>query len=729
MTLFADEMIFFTFQWLSAGYTVLILRSFRYSYPMSLYNSTSVFSARKVRHQLSASGFALFAIIANLLNLVFYWFEGLYASAWMELAGIAVLFLCVWLNNHQQYKISKPLSLLIVNFQVAYLSAIQGVSGGAYLYLFPYILSLLFFLRLNKQKTGAIFPLGITILTLLALLLFAPYRAELEAPLQQQLNNHYYLNIIVTFLLTITFFLFAISFLRSKERKLTTAKKFRDTIFNTSSDAIIIINLQQDIIVDCNDKAMEMFGLHRLIDEKGTVSSWNFLREPLYRQIPDFSAVSSGADLFWQGDLEIRNAAGNMIHTLTSVVQFTHDGVPYRKISFLDITRQKEASMEILKARDAAEKALNVRTRFLSNMSHELRTPLNGIIGASGLVADQHPHLKQDDYFSIIRNASQHMLTLVNQVLDYSKLESDQFQLLKKPFLLRKTIEELIQSFRWDVEEKDLRIEYHISSGVPDTLMGDPLRLIQVLMNLLSNAIKFSAKGIIQVKVSLAATTSKSHVLLFEVADNGIGIAKGKEQSVFEGFVQADAETTRKYGGTGLGLTISRELVRRMNGDIAFRANEPVGTVFYFTLPFELSPQQAREAQLSEDEKIISLSGKKVLLVEDNPVNMLVAKKILEKWGAHVTEAIDGKKGWQAFSATPFDILLIDLEMPEMDGSELIREVRHINPHIPAIAFTAATYDNIFDDLSKKGFSAFVPKPFVPHKLNHTIARLLQNEA
>jgi signal transduction histidine kinase/CheY-like chemotaxis protein len=691
---------------------------------MSAESTTSVFSSKQFRASLSASGFALLAIVANLVNFVFYYVEGLYSSGWMELAGIGILLICVALNQKKYYTSSKILSLLIVNFQVVYLSAIQGISGGAYLYLFPYILSLLFFLRLNKKKRETLIPLAATILTLLAVVFLAPYQSELAPALQRQLNSHHYLNILISFILTIIFFVFAIGFLKSKERKVTAAKKFRDTIFNTSSDAIIIVDITRQVIVDCNNKAFEMFNFIEDASRKQAVVDWDFLKKTLYRDVPLLAAAQPAED-YWQGDLLIEKADGSQFYSLTNVVCFTYENTPYCKISFLDITLQKKASMEMMRARQAAEKALNVRTRFLSNMSHELRTPLNGIIGSTSLVEEQFPELGSDTYFKIIRTASQHMLTLVNQVLDYSKLESDQFQIVKKSFQLRKAVDELISSFKWDAETKDISISYNVAANVPDILLGDPLRLLQVLMNLVSNAVKFSSGGYIKLTVTADTVLSGMHFLQFELFDNGIGIAADKREAIFEGFVQADAETTRKYGGTGLGLTISRELVKRMGGTLSLRNNEPKGSVFFFSIPFALPGAGAEHAAGLQEEKILSLSGKKILVVEDNPINMLVAKKMLLKWGAEVHEAVDGKKGWQLFSEGSFDILLIDLEMPEMDGSELIRLVRNVNPKIPAIAFTAAAYDNIFDDLSRKGFSAFVPKPFIPYKLNNTIARLL----
>jgi signal transduction histidine kinase len=684
--------------------------------------TTSVISSPRPVNLMKASGFALLAVLANLVNAFFYFTEGLWPEVWMELTGIGILLICVLLNRFRLFTISKLLSLLIVNFQVAYLSTIQGVSGGAYLYLFPYILSLLFLLRLNKRRYEAFFPLALTILTLGYVLLFTPYRAAMTDLVAAKLNRHYSLNILLTFLLTVIFFILALRLLNIRQLRLTLAKKFRDNIFNTSSDAIIIIEMQSQQIVDCNTRAAQCFGFEIDVKTNRVLSDWHELKDILLKEAPLLQESNTTAQ--WQGDIHIALSGKTAFFALTRAIRFMYEGKTYVKISFLDITQQKEAAMEILRAKEAAEKALQVRTRFLSNMSHELRTPLNGIIGSASLVADEYPPLQENTFFNIIRTSSQHMLTLVNQVLDYSKLEAGQFQLVEKPFMLRQTLQELADSFKWDAQQKGIEVKLEVNDSVPDQLLGDPLRLLQVLMNLFSNAVKFSEAGMLELRVNNDSITGGRHFIRFEVLDNGIGIPADKRETIFEGFVQADAETTRKYGGTGLGLTISRELVKRMGGTLLVKNNEPGGAVFYFTIPFVYATGDTL-ATTGRENKFFDLSGKRILLVEDNPVNRLVAHKMLEKWHARIVEANDGRQGLEMFMQQPFDLLLIDLEMPEMDGNELITRVRQVNPDIPAIAFTAAAYDNIFEDLSSKGFSAFVPKPFVPYKLNHTMARLL----
>jgi signal transduction histidine kinase/CheY-like chemotaxis protein len=695
------------------------------SYPMSVDVTTLNKPATKPKFSLSANGFAIMAMLANAINCIFYFIEGMHQSAYAELVGIAVLSICVVLNLYRKFELSKSISLAIVNLQVMYLSSIQGVSGGAFLYLFPFILSLLFFQRLNSNRFEAAIPLIFTILNLAGVLLFSNYAVRIDNVPRQYIINHYYLNIFLSFILTIVFFIFAIAYLKGKEVKIIRAKKFRDNVFNTSAYAAIIINLDTEVIEDSNAAALSMFGFEQDAKSKFVTSDWTPLRKILYENINILSLKESNLK-FWKGDLFIESNTLQKFYAQTNAVVFYYEKQRYCKISFLDITEQKQAALEIVKAKEVAEKALHVRSRFLSNMSHELRTPLNGIIGSANLIVEQNESLSNNEYFGIIRNASQHMLTLVNQVLDYSKLETDEFQLSSKPFSLYKVIDELVNSFKWEAESKGLKLVCNIDETIPKFIVGDQLRLLQVCINLLSNAIKFSNDGVVKMVIGLMEQKDTTVQLQFSVADNGIGISPDQQKIIFDSFVQADTETTRKYGGTGLGLSISKKLVEKMDGQLFVKQNIPKGSMFVFQLPFQLPTNIAQlEKELAEKE-IQSLKGRKILLVEDNAINMMVAKKMLLKWGAAVTEATNGIIGWDLFSKNEYDILLIDLEMPEMDGKSLIKKIREVDATIPAIAFTAAAYDNIFDDLKAHGFSEFMPKPFVPQHLNYAIASLLK---
>jgi signal transduction histidine kinase/CheY-like chemotaxis protein len=688
---------------------------------MALSIENSEKQVKPFTYYLLLNGFALLAIAANIINMIFYAADGMYLSARVELMGIIVLVVCVVANLKKYFTLSKAVSLLIVNVQMLLLSFVQGISGGAYLYLFPYILSLIFFLNFSKRKTESVITLSITVTTMLAITFLAPYQSAVEPVDLLQSRPHYYVNIIITFLLTIVFFVFALGLLRRREKKTRLEKKFKETIFNTSLDAVIIIDMATNAIIDCNTRAVEMFALNWNEKSKLPATEWQHLKDILYRQVPILQSNNKTSN--WQGDLLLTQEDGKHFYTLTNALLFTHEDGKYCKINFLDITRQKQNELDVLLAKETAERALKVKSRFLSNMSHELRTPLNGIIGSANLITQQNEELAKNEYFNIIKISSGHMLNLVNQVLDYSKLETEKLELANSPFNLKDALEELVASFRWEAASKDLQLLHQIDDTIPRLIGGDKLRITQVCINIISNAIKFSETGTIKVIAKKVQEDSNAVEIYFEVSDNGIGVAAGKEETIFDSFTQADIETTRKYGGTGLGLSISKKLVEKMGGELSVKNNVPNGSIFYFSVAFA----KVSSSQYMPQEIVIKdLTGKKILLVEDNPVNMMVAKLMLKKWGAVVTEAVNGKKGLELFNQQQFDVVLIDLEMPEMDGSQLIKEIRQTNTLIPAIAFTAAAYENIFTDLLQKGFNAFVPKPFVPHHLNNEIARLIK---
>jgi K+-sensing histidine kinase KdpD len=238
------------------------------------------------------------------------------------------------------------------------------------------------------------------------------------------------------------------------------------------------------------------------------------------------------------------------------------------------------------------------------------------------------------------------MLNLVNQVLDYSKLETEKLQLVNAPFNLHDTINELITSFSWEADSKNLKLLYEIENTIPQMINGDKLRMAQVLINIVSNAVKFSESGTVKLTANKIKEEDATVCIYFEVSDNGIGISAEKRDVIFDSFTQADAETTRKYGGTGLGLSISKKLIDKMGGSLEVKNNEPTGSIFYFTVSFS---KVTVDNHINNETVIKNLSGKNILLVEDNAVNMMVAKRMLTKWGASVTEAIDGKKGYSIY--------------------------------------------------------------------------------
>ncbi len=383
----------------------------------------------------------------------------------------------------------------------------------------------------------------------------------------------------------------------------------------------------------------------------------------------------------------------------------------------------KKTEMELIKAKKKAEVAANTKSRFLSNMSHELRTPLNGIIGATHLLLEEKSMPHQRSSLDILKYSSEHMMMLVNDILDYHKIEAGKLSLVQRPVNMMQFMNRIISQFSAQIHSKGLKFNTAIDVHLDNEMFTDETRLNQILSNLLSNALKFTNRGNISLTAKQLYATSEKAAVQFVVRDTGIGIPESKHREIFRSFTQADIDTTRKYGGTGLGLTISKRLINMFNSELMLKSQDGRGSEFFFTIELKINQEMNPYATLDESEskELTSLEGVRVLIAEDNKVNMSIARRFMKKWGIELTEAINGVEAVEKFKNDLYDLLLIDLEMPEMDGLSALREIRKINPTIPALAFTAAVYDNMENDLLRKGFVGYIHKPFHPEDLHAKI--------
>jgi PAS domain S-box-containing protein len=426
----------------------------------------------------------------------------------------------------------------------------------------------------------------------------------------------------------------------------------------------------------------------------------------------------------------VENKNGTKIFLLYRNYRVEEPGLEPYVIGFSqDVTDRIKMEKELRMAKQVTDNVARAKESFLAHMSHEIRTPMNGILGIASLLSKTHLDKQQRNYLKMIQEAAGNLLVIVNDILDLEKIVAGKLQMERIAFKIVDKIATTSQSFIYKAEEQELGLIFQNSIPADLVVKGDPYRLSQVLNNILSNALKFTEQGHINISTALAERTDDSAIVEIIISDTGIGISESRLQSIFEPFEQADAAISRKYGGTGLGLTISKNMIEMQGGELMVQSKEGKGSAFTIRIPYHLSLEAMQENDNEQEIDYKSLGAKRILVAEDVELNQYLAKHILESWDFEVAIAVNGREAIDLLLKESFDCILMDVQMPEMDGIEATQRIRKlpdpVKSTIPIIALTANALKGDSEKYLAAGMNDYLAKPFNEETLFRVIYRNL----
>lgn len=510
------------------------------------------------------------------------------------------------------------------------------------------------------------------------------------------------------------------------------SRPFKDQVLQQLlqlSEALLRGDYSKRITTDFNEDILTRIAdnLNRYSDnvQLNTIGEYNNQQQTVHDFI---EVISSFANLDFTRRLPI-SENGTILDAIATGINILGDELEQSVASKKELEREKNLLKE---AKELAERANRAKSRFLATMSHEIRTPLNGMLGLTQIMLSEDISDAHRNYLDIIQTSGKELTQLINDILDFSKIENGNLNLEKTQFNFRKVITANIQPYKRLAEEKGLALSCHLDGSLPEEVIGDPNRISQITTNLIGNAIKFTEQGSIELTFSLLSGTGDEVHIQGVIKDTGIGIPKETQSVIFQSFTQADDTITRKYGGTGLGLSIVKSVLQQMKGDITVQSPiDPVskrGSAFTFSMKLQLPEQQSQNGSVNGKgrEHITFRKPLHILIVDDNKVNLLVARKMVGKFGAQVTTAESGKEAIRMVQSNiPYDLVLMDIQMPELDGYETTMELRRLNYTKPILALSANAYSDDVQTSIDSGMNDHLQKPYTEEQLFEMISKFI----
>jgi signal transduction histidine kinase/CheY-like chemotaxis protein len=635
-----------------------------------------------------------------------------------------VFWVVFFLTRNKQVDTAKHLFLFTTYAMLVNYDHYFGFAALTSLYYISFLPTALNIFSFNRNRSTVLFYTALPIVIMLTSNLYTYYIVDPPAHPASFLMLIRVMNMIMAFVMAVIYTSYMVFNPGSRQTRLITQSVALQTTLDNAVGAIWSIDKDYRLITV--NKQFTRF-VETEFDVKDVKPGFNIgsvVKDPSFA--PNlrrhYERVLSGENL--QEEFSYKNK----VYEIKAVPIFDeNDVIIGATFTSRDISYRKEAEAELVNAMLKAEEAALAKSRFLSNMSHEIRTPLNGIVGITNILMDEEHLPSQRSNFETLSNLSEHTLQLINNILDLSKIEAGKATVANERFNLLLLINKLKSVFENTARYKKINFKITAHGNADVYVKGDEVKLNQVLFNLIGNAVKFTEEGTIHLHVTVAASplpTGKIPVK-FLVEDTGIGIKKEDQEKIFESFTQADSLTTRKFGGTGLGITISEKLLNLMQSGLKLESEYGKGSRFWFTVELDASsyePVVKKEMKPGHYE----LSDVNILMAEDNRINQMVAKKLLEKWKARVTVTENGVEAFDAAIAGDYDVILMDLDMPVMDGYESVAKIRAHKPGALIIALTAAAFDDMDIHLRRKGFNDVIQKPFKPHDLYIKISSLIE---